>query len=54
MACAGRHVGSTKMAASNPSSFDTKGATKQWLDTEITAKLATGTYALPPAPVCSP
>jgi hypothetical protein len=32
-------------------SFDTKGAAKQWLDTEITAKVATGTYVPPRAGV---
>lgn len=30
-------------------SFDTKGAAKQWLDPEITAKVATGTYVPPRA-----
>ncbi|BBY05445.1 tyrosine-type recombinase/integrase [Mycobacterium noviomagense] len=32
-------------------SFDTKGAAKQWLDSEITAKVATGTYVPPRAGV---
>ncbi len=32
-------------------SFDTKGAAKQWLDNEITAKVATGTYVPPRAGV---
>jgi integrase len=32
-------------------SFDTKGAAKQWLDTEVTAKVATGTYVPPRAGV---
>ncbi len=32
-------------------SFDTKGAAKTWLDTEVTAKVATGTYVPPRAGV---
>ena len=32
-------------------SFDTKGAAKQWLDAEITAKVVTGTYVPPRAGV---
>lgn len=34
-------------------SFDTKGAAKTWLDTEVTAKVATGTYVPPKAGVVS-
>jgi integrase len=32
-------------------SFDAKGKAKQWLDTEVTAKVATGTYVAPDAGV---